>query len=65
MSVVVSVLFMCVVCVLRGVCQDDDVCRFRRCRRCGAPMDYWGDRWVQCSLCGFTNVHSKLRVERL
>ena len=55
--------YMRVDCVIHFLCMESDVCRFRWCRCCGRRMFSWGDRWVTCSFCGFTN--RRVKVKRL
>lgn len=50
----------CEECVLRFICLDGDVCRFRICRYCGSKMETYGSSeyhgYVVCLNCGFSSV---------
>lgn len=50
----------CSICVIKGICQPEDFCRFSWCRLCGSKMDYLGGMWVSCSRCGCTNKPVRL-----
>lgn len=55
---------MCSNCVIRSICDDGDVCRFRRCRVCGLPMADLGLGRLLCSMCDSGKRVVRLRRNR-